>query len=350
MYSNNHYMLPVRTHILDRPHYHWSKYVSRNPMATIFHQVNFINNLSEYFKFTCYYCHAFDAEDNLIGILPLMLCKNFMRKQALISLPHCVYGGIVADNAKSSQALIECALSFSKTQKVDFLLLKSIQADQSLVENLYCHFRKALSSISEENWRAIAKEKRADIRKAQTYGLTVTIHRNLDIFYQHYAFSLKRLGTPILHRAYFEKLLACLSENCKIFTAFYQGRPVASVMVFFFKEEVMPYYAGALEETRDLHAYDFLYWTLMEYAIQNGYKYFNFGRSRYNVGSFHYKRHWGFEAQSLNYQHWAISNHAQSEWSLHPNHPKWSLPIKMWKTLPVWLTVQIGPWIAKQLT
>ncbi len=319
-------------------------------MATIFHQVNFMNILSEYFKFACYYCHAFDAKQNLIGILPLMLCKNFFLKNALISLPHCVYGGVVSDSAEASQALIECALNFSKSQKVDFLLLKSIPSENHLSESLYCHFRKILFNTAEENWKAIANKKRADIRKAQSHGLTLTIHKSVEIFYKHYAFSLNRLGTPIFHRSYFEKLINFFSENCKIFTAFHQGEAIASVMVFFFKEEIMPYYAGGLEKTRDLHAYDYIYWSLMEYAVEHGYKYFNFGRSRYKSGSFHYKRHWGFEYQFLNYQHWDIKNNASSEWSLHPNHPKWSVPIKIWKKLPVWLTVQIGPWIAKQLT
>lgn len=350
MYSNNPYTLPVYTHILDRPHYHWARYVSNHPMATVFHTVNFIQSLSEYFKFSCYYFHAFDEKEKLIGVLPLMLCKNLIHNRALISLPHCVYGGVVSDNEASSQALIDSALDFSKDQKVDFLLLKSDQALQSLSASTYCHFKKKLSSISEENWKQIAKEKRADIRKAQAHGLTYMAHNNIEVFYKHYACSLKRLGTPILHRSYFEKLRVCLAENCKIFTVFYQNKPIASVMVFFFKKEIMPYYAGALEEVRHLHAYDFLYWSLMEYAIKNDYQYFNFGRSRYNVGSYHYKRHWGFEPAPLHYQHWAIEKDAEQEWSLHPNHPKWNLPIQIWKTLPVWLTIQIGPWVAKQLT
>lgn len=349
MYSSNPYITPIQIRVLDRPHDHWQQYVVENQAATIFHQVGFLSLLADYFKLTAYYCHAFDQKEQLLGVLPLMLFNNLLQGKALISLPHCVYGGVLANHPQIANALTSCAVELAKAQKVDFLLLKSRQADEAVISGLYYNFHKKLASSAAENWEKIDKKKRADIRKARKYGLSVQIHQDVGLFYRHYGISLRRLGTPILDQSYFEQLMLCLGDACQIFTTFYEGRAVASVMVFFFRNEVMPYYAGGLDETRDLHAYDFIYWFLMEYAITHGYEYFNFGRSRVGTGSFDYKRHWGFQAQPLQYQHWAISDATQDGWSLHPNHPKWQLPIKVWQRLPLWLTFKIGPWIAKQL-
>jgi FemAB-related protein (PEP-CTERM system-associated) len=340
-------LMPIQ--VLSKPLPSWNQYVCKNQASTIFHQEKMINLLETYFKFPCYYFHAFDDKENLMGILPLMLCRNFMGIETLVSLPHCVYGGIVSDNQEIFNALSEASLGLAINKKVDFLLLKSIPTNKEITYSTYFHFRKKLSPKSEDNWLEIANKKRADIRKAKKHGLTLSIHQNVGLFYQHYALSLQRLGTPILNKSYFEKLMLVLGDDCKIFTAFHQGKAIASVMVFFFKEEIMPYYAGALEEMRDLHAYDFIYWFLMEYAVEHGYCYFNFGRSRYNAGSFHYKRHWGFQAQPLDYQNWKIATQTQTEWTLHPNKAIWQLPIKIWKKLPLWVTLKMGPWIAKQL-
>jgi hypothetical protein len=46
--------------------------------------------------------------------------------------------------------------------------------------------------------------------------------------------------------------------------------PVSSVLSFYFRDEVLPYYAGDDETARDLAANDFKYWELMRRACERG--------------------------------------------------------------------------------
>ena len=77
-----------------------------------------------------------------------------------------------------------------------------------------------------------------------------------------------------------------------------QGKPVSGVLSFYFRGEVLPYYAGDLVNARELAANDFKYWELMRRACERGCKIFDYGRSKRDSGSFDFKKNWGFEAEA----------------------------------------------------
>ena len=72
---------------------------------------------------------------------------------------------------------------------------------------------------------------------------------------------------------------------------------------FYFRDEVLPYYAGDTTAARDLAANDFKYWELMRRACERGLRVFDYGRSKRGTGSFDFKKNWGFEPQPLHYEY-----------------------------------------------
>ena len=44
------------------------------------------------------------------------------------------------------------------------------------------------------------------------------------------------------------------------------GKAVASVLNFYFRDEVLPFYGGGMAAARDLAANDFMYWEVMRRA------------------------------------------------------------------------------------
>ena len=92
--------------------------------------------------------------------------------------------------------------------------------------------------------------------------------------------------------------------DCEVLTVVDAGgRPVSSVLSFYFRDEVLPYYAGDDVAARDLAANDFKYWELMRRACERGLKVFDYGRSKQGTGSFAFKKNWGFEPQPLHYEY-----------------------------------------------
>jgi len=125
------------------------------------------------------------------------------------------------------------------------------------------------------------------------------------------------------------------------------GKPISSVLTFFYKDQVLPYFAGSLSEYRDLAPNDYMYWQLMKYGHEKGYKWFDFGRSKVDTGSYDFKRHWGFEPEPLAYQYFL--NRMKDIPNISPANPKYQKKIEMWRKMPFWLTKIIGPRIVKYI-
>ncbi len=98
----------------------------------------------------------------------------------------------------------------------------------------------------------------------------------VDRFFALYADNMHRHGTPPLPKRYFEALRRVFGDDCEVLLARgHEGGPVSSVLTFYFRDEVLPYYAGDLTSARDLAANDFKYWELMRRACERGLKVFD---------------------------------------------------------------------------
>jgi FemAB-related protein (PEP-CTERM system-associated) len=136
-------------------------------------------------------------------------------------------------------------------------------------------------------------------------------------------------------------------EDCQTLTVHHQGTPVAAVLNFFFRNEVLPYYGGGTLAARALKANDFMYWEVMRRACERGVRLFDFGRSKRGTGSFDFKRNWGFEPEPMSYEYHLVRSGQVPD--INPLNPKYRLFIEGWKRLPLPLSRLIGPWLSRSL-
>ena len=90
-----------------------------------------------------------------------------------------------------------------------------------------------------------------------------------------------------------------------------------------------------------------LYWNILKFACEHGYKQFDFGRSTPNEGTHRFKKQWGSQPVQSYWQYWLASGNEMPE--LNPHNPKYELAIKTWRRLPLALTKFLGPHIVKYL-
>jgi len=232
---------------------------------------------------------------------------------------------------------------------VDYLEVRNRQNSRAdwPTKDLYFTFRRTLDPDPEKNMLAIPRKQRAEVRAGMKSGLTVDFDTRLDRFYDIYSQSVRNLGTPVLARRYFEILRQEFGERCEVTTIVHQRQAVASLLTFWFRDEVLPYYGGGLAAARPLSAYDFMYWDLMRRACERGVRIYDFGRSKADSGPFRYKKHWGFEPQPLPYSYHLVRNSAVP--NLSPTNPKYQYFIAAWKRLPLAATRLIGPMLARYL-
>jgi FemAB-related protein (PEP-CTERM system-associated) len=214
-------------------------------------------------------------------------------------------------------------------------------------KQLYATFRKPISAEPEANMQAIPRKQRAMVRKGIQAGLVGVVDATTDRFYDIYSTSVRNLGTPVLSKRYFKALQETFGDACDVLTIEHRGKPIASVMSFYYKNEVLPFYGGSLEEARSAYANDFMYWDLMCRSLARGVTLFDFGRSKQGTGSFRFKTHWGFEPQPLAYQYHLVRQKEIPD--LSPLNPTYGRAISLWKRLPMPLTRVLGPPIARCL-
>jgi FemAB-related protein (PEP-CTERM system-associated) len=215
-------------------------------------------------------------------------------------------------------------------------------------QTLYATFRKPLAADAEQNLAAIPRKQRAMVRKGIQRGLAAEPGRDVDTFFALYADNMHRHGTPPLPRRWFAALLAALGEDADILIVRdAAGRPVSGVLSFWFRDEVLPYYAGDVPTARDLAANDYKYWALMAHACGRGARVFDYGRSKLGSGSFDFKKNWGFAPAPLAYEHALVRLAAIPEH--HPQNPKYRAFIAAWRRLPRPVANLLGPYVVRGL-
>ncbi len=118
---------------------------------------------------------------------------------------------------------------------------------------------------------AIPRKQRAMVRKGIKEGLRAEIDDDVDRIYDMYSESLRNLGTPVFSKRYLRRCCKeVFGEACDIVTILKGDRAVASVLNFYFRDEVLPYYGGGTQEARAVAGNDFMYWQVMERARREG--------------------------------------------------------------------------------
>ncbi len=327
----------------------WDGFVENSSLATFFHKAGWKEVIEKAFGHKTYFLYV-EKQGKITGILPLVHVKSMLFGNSLSSCAFCVYGGVVADDEESYAELDKKACELAAELGVDYLEMRNrtqTTPDRPYKE-LYVTFRKELDEDEEKNMLAIPRKQRAVIRKGIKAGLNSEIDQEIDRFYLAYSESVRNLGTPVFAKKYFSILKQVFKEQCEILTVVNkEGQLIASVMNFYFKDEVLPYYGGGTQNARSVQGNDFMYWEVMRRAVAKGIKIFDYGRSKEGTGSYRFKKHWGFEPKPLYYEFHLVK--ADSIPDINPLNPKYQIFIAAWKRLPLSVSQIVGPWLAKDL-
>jgi FemAB-related protein (PEP-CTERM system-associated) len=327
----------------------WDAFVEQCPQATFFHRAGWARIIGEVFRHRTHYLLA-ERGAEVVGVLPLAQVRSRLFGHSLVSLPFAVYGGAAVSEPVAVVALHSAAVELARELGVEHLELRNrnpVEPEWPR-QDLYVTFRKAILPEVEENLLAIPRKQRAMVRKAIGRNLASEIDAGVDRFFDLYADNVHRHGTPPYPKRYFEALRDIFGDACEVMTVLdAQGQPISGVMSFYFRDEVLPYYAGDLESARELAANDFKYWELMRRACERGLRVFDYGRSKRGTGSFDFKKNWGFEATQLSYEYRLLKRDVIPQ--NNPANPKYRAMIAIWRRLPRGVANALGPSIVRNL-
>ncbi|HEX5325800.1 MAG TPA: FemAB family XrtA/PEP-CTERM system-associated protein, partial [Acetobacteraceae bacterium] len=319
------------------------------PDGSFFHLAGWRTVIERGFGHTTHYTLA-ERDGSITGILPLAHVRTALFGNALVSVPFCVYGGPLAVDKETAAALeahAEALMHKTGAGAVELRHRNPTNSEWVERPELYVTFRKPIEADAESNLKAIPRKQRAMVRKGIQSGLVSMVGQQIDGLHRVYAESVRNLGTPVFSRRYFRILAEVFRDCCDVLTVLDRGRPIAAVMNFYFRDEVLPYYGGGTEEARRRAGNDFMYWEVMRRAAERGYRLFDFGRSKLGTGAFAFKHNWGFEPAPLHYRY--KLRPGQSIPDHNPLNPKYRLFIAAWKRLPLPVANALGPHIVRGL-
>lgn len=329
----------------------WDAFVKDHPSGTFFHLSGWRKVVEDTFRHEPIYLIA-ENRGEWLGVLPLFRVKSPFTGNNLISIPYAVYGGPLSAGDDVTESLMEEAQVIGRRLGVEYVELRDLkQVDPDVPgSDLYVTFRQELPADPAAVLPAIPKKARAEVRRARDkFEFSCEISDDLVSFYRLFVANKQRLGSPSLPYRWFRALREEFGSRLVLHIVREPGgAPAAAVISFVMNDVLYAYYSGAARSKHKTGVNNFMYCSIMEWASEQGYRLFDFGRSRRETGPAAFKKNMGFTATPLYYQYWMLQPDAHIP-EFNPSNPKLDLPRRVWSHLPPLLARGLSGRLSKYL-
>jgi FemAB-related protein (PEP-CTERM system-associated) len=338
----------------------YDAYVSGHPKATPYHRSGWLRAGERAYQHTGWLVTV-HREGGLCGVLPLVEVKPPVGSKSLVSLPFCDLGGPLADDDDVRHLLVAEAKALADTNKARLLeireggeALEEVQTDSAAGKvRMLC----PLPEDSEALFKSYKPKLRSQIRKAEKNGLRAEIRTDIeavDLFYQVFAWNMRRLGSPVHSQAWFRELKLAFGDHMLVGLVFLEGQPVGAGIVLLSGNQACIPWASTLDQYNHLAPNMLLYWTLLSHVCDQGCTVFDFGRSTMGEGTYRFKKQWGAKPYELVWTDWIADdgshqavNKSQKQTAGSRLRP---LVEKLWRRLPLALANWVGPKLRRYIT
>lgn len=304
------------------------------------------------------------ADSDVAGCLPLFLVSSWSFGRFLVSLPYLNSAGVILRESPTvdsfgvseiQRSLIDRAVELADALDVKHLELRGENRVDHPAFNMErtdkVHMRLELPSTSELLKLSFKSKLRSQIKKSgeQTSEVFFGGIELLDDFYDVFSQNMRDLGTPVyskrLFRAIFDsfgKTADCgLAEFCVVKI---DNQPVSVALLVHHQSITEVPSASALRSWNSTGVNMWMYWNLLERAIEKGSREFDFGRSTLGSGTYKFKEQWGAKPYPAIWQYYVRKGDPSD---MRPDSPTKVRFVNLWKKLPLWLTRLVGPSIVR---
>lgn len=308
---------------------------------------------------------AFASEGEIVAVVPASLTRSLFFGCKLVSQPFSEYGGLlVAPSLGPNEIdrivdlLSDYLRAHSEIRALELHGMHGV-AEHQRTPRLTAHNPHhvailALDQPIDRMWEEIVEYSvRKGVNKAVRNGVEAFEECGDAVirerFYPLYLRSMKRLGVPPHSLAYFTRCHEFLGERMKIFWATLDGEILAGLLGFTCGQRVNIISIASDAGNWKFSPNDAVHWGFIKWAIESGFRYFDFGSVRYE-GQRTYKKKWG--AVLEDHAHYLLSSGASttSHATFNSSSRRMSQMAKLWSNhMPDKLAQRAGPIIRKHL-
>jgi len=326
----------------------WDAFVAAHPAATVFHLAGWAEVMRSAYGHKSFSTIAVE-NGAVTGVLPLIEIKSRLFGHALISNAFCVAGGPLAVSEDARLALLNEAARIGRATGAGYVELRDARGGEGWQskDDLYAGFEREIDADEAKNLLQIPRKQRAVVRKAIEGSFRVTTDKDVDTFFALFARTVRDHGTPVFPKRYFKAILKAFPDNADVLTIWQGDKPLSSVLSYYFRDRVYPYYTGSDPAARNTGTNDLMYWRLMRHAVARGCKVFDFGRSKVGTGPFSFKKNWGFEPRPIAHQYLLLKRDTLP--NVNPTNPRYAMLIDVWRRLPIPVANFVSQFISRGL-
>jgi len=314
-----------------------------------------------------------------VAVLPLVHMSHRFFGNQLVGMPFCDSGGSLGGGRTARRLIIARSLQLAEDLRATTVELRQYAPLDALHgevgEECPCQGGDLEPSATTGPWKWARLEKgrkvrmlldlpgssrvfeqslraklRSQIRKPMKEGLTVRVGglELLRDFYGVFVENMRDIGSPVHSIRFPHEVLTNYGGAARIFVVYLKDVALAGSVTLGFNEVLSNPWTSSLRRYSRLAPNMLLYWSMLEYACENGYRQFDFGRSTVGEGTYRFKEQWGARPEPL-YWYRFTRGDAKPR-ALDRDSGSMSRAVEIWKRLPLPVTRVLGPRIRRYIS
>jgi hypothetical protein len=326
----------------------WDRFVQESPGVIAWHSYRWADVLAQHYGTEFYPLAVYDGS-GICGILPLYRIKTLRSGEALISIPHFVAGGIVAEREDVRRALLDKAIAMGKQLNIKRLAFRQYKvklAGPLNTDENYYNRELELSPDLDKVWQSISQTNREKILESQAFNLELEYpSADTASFFQLLLHDQHAAGVPCVSKSWVTGLFNTGAYEIALLRL--KGELVAGTMVKKFRDTVSYPFTCLRDQSERtvLFAYN-LYWQLITRLAKQEIRISHSGRIPITEAAFGYRLGWGGTKYSYYYQYHGYGE-KQMEFSTKRGARR-ELVESVWRKIPVSVAQVLGPVVVKQ--
>jgi FemAB-related protein (PEP-CTERM system-associated) len=323
-------------------------FFEENPNSTYAHSINYIKSITKTYKLKTKILILTNKQDRILGVLPFSIITSPLNnKNKAVSLPYSNYGGWILETGIGPTVIEDAFVFLQENYRIDSIELRFKDINSSSSE--YTFILK-LPNNPNDLWKGFKDKVRNQIRKANKFDFEVKWgSKSLKDFYTLYKNSMSKYGTPPHSYIFFENIVNECSTKSTVLSLYFDGEPAGSMFIIKHLDTWVIPYAAINIKHRSKNINMIMYWLSMNKAIEEGYSFFDFGRSHVDSGTFRFKKQWGSTPVPIAHKVLKKGLSPSSDSVQNYRGKKGEILASIWKILPAVLQNVIGPRIRRYI-
>ena len=287
----------------------WRDFVAGHPEATPFHHPDWGQLVADCYGFEAFALVVRDAGGVIRAGLPMVEVRHLHGRPKWVSLPYTDFcPPLVSARQQEEQLLsaVQCAASAAGIRRVE--VRAPLAGAPANGRKAFRHVLALDGGLAEVYAGFHRSQVQRNIRRAEREGLIVRgaagPHDLVDTFYQLHLRTRRRQGVPVQPRRFFRLLWdhAIGTGLGSVLIVETSERPIAAAVFLTWNGTVIYKFGASDASAWSLRPNHLLFWHAIQMACEQGYRWFDFGRTDVGQeGLRSFKLSWGAAEESLVY-------------------------------------------------